>query len=104
MDASVIMTTVSSRDEAEALGSGLVAARLAACVQEVTIESRYRWKGEVHCDPEVLLLIKTARDRARQVVAHLEQTHPYDVPEILVLDASGGATGYLGWLEAETRG
>ncbi len=101
--AAVIMTTVSSTDEAAELGSGLVDKKLAACVQEITINSRYRWEGAVRCDPEILLLIKTAPDKVEELLSHLESTHPYEVPEILVLDVVGGSTPYLNWLRTETR-
>jgi len=42
-DYCVILTTTGSQEEAETLASGLVAARLAACVQQTPIRSTYRW-------------------------------------------------------------
>ena len=101
MSAAIVMTTVSTPEDAERLGQELVAERLAACVQEVSINSRYRWEGSVHCDPEILLLIKTAEERADDVVDFVSGAHPYDVPEILTIQA-GGSAAYLGWLSTET--
>lgn len=102
MDAAIVMTTVASDDDADRLASGLVGSRLAACVQQLRIESRYRWEGEVHVDPEILLLVKTAGDRVDQVREYLRGEHPYDVPEILVVEA-GGSAAYLEWLVEGTR-
>jgi periplasmic divalent cation tolerance protein len=102
MEAAIIMTTVSSEDDAERLASGLVGGRLAACVQQIRMESRYRYEAEVHVDPEILLLVKTAGDRVEQVQEHLRAEHPYDVPEILVVEA-GGSAAYLEWLVEQTR-
>lgn len=103
IEAAVITTTVSSQEEAARLGSSLVDQRLAACVQEIAINSRYRWDDEVRCDPEILLVIKTAPDRVESTIEALESAHPYDVPEMLVLDVVAGARPYLDWLRAETR-
>ena len=99
----IVFTTVSDAVQAAALSTGLLEARLAGCVQELAINSRYRWEGEIHNDPEVLLLIKTTKDREDDVVSFLEAEHPYDVPEIAVVAADRVAEGYLGWLVTETR-
>jgi periplasmic divalent cation tolerance protein len=101
MTATVVMTTVATSEDAAILASGLVEARLAACVQELPITSTYRWEGSVHRDPEILLLIKTTSGRAVDAVAHLEDRHPYDTPEIVTL-AADAARPYLAWLAEET--
>ena len=102
MEAAVVMTTVSDEAEAAALAAGLLEQRLAACVQQVPITSRYRWEGEVRADPEILLLVKAPGDRAGAVRAHLEAAHPYRVPEVLVVAAEASGP-YLAWMTAETR-
>ncbi|MFH1329196.1 MAG: divalent-cation tolerance protein CutA [Actinomycetota bacterium] len=99
----VIMTTVPGAEEAARLADHLIGERLAACVQEVPITSRYRWEGEICREPEILLLFKTAADRAAAAAACLEGAHPYEVPEVLVLETAGGGLPYLSWLTAETR-
>ena len=99
----IVFTTVSNAAEAEVIGTRLVEHRLAACVQEIPINSRYRWEGEVHHEAEILLLIKTAADREPDVVAMLTEIHPYDVPEIVVVAADRVAAPYRSWLVAETR-
>ena len=101
--AEIVMTTVSTADEAAALSAGLIEHRLAACVQELAITSRYRWEGEVQSDAEVLLLIKTAPDRTEAIKARLAAEHPYDVPEVLVVPTTGGGAAYLEWVAAATR-
>jgi periplasmic divalent cation tolerance protein len=99
-DAVIVMTTVEAPSD---IPRRLVDERLAACVQEVPIASTYRWDGEVTRATEVLVLIKTVADRSEAVVRWLEENHPYDIPEIVVLaDASARGT-YLGWLVGETR-
>jgi periplasmic divalent cation tolerance protein len=83
----------------------LVEERLAACVQAIaSVRSTYRWQGTLHTDAEVLLLIKTTRRRLDALKARLPGLHPYDVPELLVLEAVDGLPAYLDWLESATSG
>lgn len=103
MDAgAVIMTTVDSEELAASLAAVLLERRLAACVQQLEITSRYRWEGAVQCDAEILLLVKTSAAAAEAAVRAIEENHSYDVPEILVLPATGGLPAYLDWIAAET--
>ena len=98
-----IVTTVALGEDAARISEMLLRDRLAACVQEITIRSRYRWKDEIRCEPEVLLWIKTARDRAEAAVAAIRKIHPYELPEIIVLPIVGGLADYLSWIDLETR-
>ncbi len=86
------------------LARRLVDERLAACVNRIPgLRSVYRWRGELHEDAEVLLLIKTTRERFAALKSRLPQLHPYDVPELVAFDAVDGLDAYLGWVAAETR-
>ncbi|MCB1552646.1 MAG: divalent-cation tolerance protein CutA [Xanthomonadales bacterium] len=100
----VVMTTVADRGDADRIAGALVEARLAACVQCLTgVRSTYRWAGRVEQAEECLLLVKTAADRADAVATWLRAQHPYELPEILVVEARGGLSGYLEWVHRETR-
>jgi len=82
----------------------LVATRLAACVNIVPgVHSVYRWEGAVREDTEAMLIIKTVAGRCDELAAKIQDLHPYDVPEVLVLAATGGAAAYIAWVEAETH-
>lgn len=100
--AALLMTTVSSGKDADALASALVEGRLAACVQQVPIRSSYRWEGELAVEAEVLLLVKTTDEHADAAAAFLEEHHPYEVPEILVVRRVGASAPYLAWMVGET--
>lgn len=100
----VVLTTVGDRATADRLASALVEARLAACVQRLPgVTSTYRWEGKVESAEECLLLVKTAADRSDAVVSWLRARHPYELPEILVVEAGGGLSEYLEWVHRETR-
>lgn len=99
----VVLTTCGARDEAERIAESLVMSRLAACVQIANISSYYNWDGELHKDPEHLLLIKTRSDRYSEVEAAIREIHSYEVPEIVQLPIERGLASYLGWIAESTR-
>lgn len=98
----VVVLVTAPPDLAPELARSLVEARLAACVALSPIRSMYRWKGEVHDDEEVQLVLKTTRDRFEAIEAHLRAHHTYEVPELLMLPVQAGGEAYLRWLAAET--
>ncbi len=100
----VIMTTTGSREEARRLARSLVEGRLAACVQMMPVDSIYQWKGEMQEDAEILLLVKTRRDRYADVETHLRRHHSYEVPEILAVPVESGLAAYLAWVDGQTAG
>jgi periplasmic divalent cation tolerance protein len=104
-DVRLIVTTVDSAAAARTLATGLVEDRLAACVNVIPgVQSFYRWQGTVESAAEWLLLIKTTAARGEDCLKALAERHPYDVPEGLVLAASGGLAAYLAWVGESVGG
>lgn len=95
------MCAVDTRDEAEAIATALVDARLAACVQLMAIESVYRWEGALERASEVMLHAKTTQARLADAEALIKARHSYEVPEIIAVPIVGGSTDYLAWIESE---
>src|SRR5579871_6623374 len=101
-DARIVLTTVGTPEDAEKLSQELVERRLAACVNIVgPIRSVYRWRGEVHSDPEFLLVIKTTAEGAGQLRSVLKSLHPYELPECVELAIEAGSEDYLAWIAGE---
>jgi periplasmic divalent cation tolerance protein len=98
----MILTTVDSQEEAESLASMLVSEQMAACVQFTTIHSTYTWAGELHQDPEWLLLIKTRADLYPKVENALRAHHSYDTPEIIQVPILRGSAAYFAWIDENT--
>jgi uncharacterized protein involved in tolerance to divalent cations len=97
-----VLTTAASEAEADQIATALVSEKLAACVQFTPVRSRYVWKGELVKDDEVLLIIKSRRDRFEALAARIKALHSYETPEIVMLEIADGAPDYLAWLEAGT--
>jgi periplasmic divalent cation tolerance protein len=104
---SIIITLVAcpSQEVASALAKLLVDRELAACVQALpAVQSVYRWKGEVCIDEESLLIIKTTSDLKNDVQKAIEENHPYEVPEFVVIKAADVSEKYGAWLRGNVRG
>lgn len=98
-DAIIVLTTVGSDEQADAIASALVGERLAACVNIVPgVRSIYRWKGELARDDEWLLVIKTTTARFDAVRGRIRELHSYELPEILALPLVDGDAAYLEWV------
>lgn len=99
----VVLSTAPDAESADAISRILLEEHLAACVSRIPgVLSRFRWEGEVQDAEEVLLVIKTHASRAPDLTRRLQEAHPYDVPEILVLPVAAGLPAYLDWVRAET--
>lgn len=100
-DYCVVLTTYSNEDIGKKIITSLLESKLAACIQVQSIESFYHWKGEINCDNEKLLLIKTKKS----LYDNLEKTilihHDYETPEIILLPIEAGFSGYLDWINEE---
>ncbi|HZP25303.1 MAG TPA: divalent-cation tolerance protein CutA [Terriglobales bacterium] len=104
-NARIVLTTVGTPEDAEKLAQQLVERRLAACVNIVgPMRSVYRWRGEVHNDPEFLLLIKTTAEGAALLRSELKSLHPYELPECVELAIGEGSEEYLAWIAGEVSG
>lgn len=102
--AMVVMTTVDSEALAQTIGDRLLEARLAGCVQEIRIASRYRWEGRLKRDAEILLLVKTSKASVAAAMRCIEKHHSYEVPEVLAVPVTDGLSAYLQWLARESGG
>ena len=102
MSVLLALCTTPNDEVAAQLARSLVEERLAACVSRIGgVRSTYRWDGEIRDEAEVLLLIKTTRERFDALKSRLSALHPYDVPELIAFAAVDGLAAYLGWVATE---
>ena len=95
----VCLCTCPDRATGQRIAEALVAEGLAACVNVLPgVHSVYRWQGGVEHADEVLLLAKTTRARMDALQARLLELHPYELPELLAVEAAGGLPAYLDWV------
>lgn len=99
----VILVTAANRAEAEQIGQFLVEGKLAACCNIVDpIFSIFLWEGKTCQENEVLLIIKSVKNRFDAIVSEVKTLHSYDTPEIIALPIIAGSEEYLNWIKSET--
>ncbi|MFF5706516.1 divalent-cation tolerance protein CutA [Streptomyces sp. NPDC012794] len=102
-DIVIAQTTVDDEERARGLARGAVEERLAACAHvDAPLTAVYRWKGSVETATEWRVSYKTTRDRLPALAEWVARTHPYEVPEWIVLPVAGGSAAYLAWVAEES--
>jgi periplasmic divalent cation tolerance protein len=101
-DCVIVSTTVSSATAADELADAVIDSRLAACVQQMPVKSTYRWQGKIERAPEVLVVMKTRRELAEELMSFVRERHTYEVPELTVAAIVDGSPDYLEWITEET--
>ena len=95
----LILVTAPDLKCARKLAKIVLQARAAACVNLIPrLESHYWWQGKLASGREVLLLIKSTRAKLADLEKLVVANHPYDTPEFVVMQMSGGNERYLEWL------
>ncbi|MEO6364605.1 MAG: divalent-cation tolerance protein CutA [Luteimonas sp.] len=104
MTALVCYCACPDRDSATRISETLVSERLAACVNLVGgVTSVYRWQDGIERADEVLLLIKTTAVRLEPLRQRIVALHPYELPELIAVEAVGGSPAYLDWIHQHSR-
>lgn len=104
MTVRIVFCTCPDTASAERIADALVGERLAACVNLLpAVTSVYRWQGKVERASEIQLLIKTTADRLEALGARVAELHPYELPELIAVEARAGLPAYFDWVTAQTR-
>ena len=97
-----VYAVFANAEEGERIGRQVVEERLAACVNvHGAMRSTYRWKGQIECDAERQVVIKTTREQLAKLEARLRALHPYELPEFVAI-AAEASDAYANWVSAET--
>jgi periplasmic divalent cation tolerance protein len=105
MDTLVCLCACPDAGVAGRIARALVAERLAACANLLPgVRSVYRWRDAVEEADEVLLLVKTTRASLPALKARLVALHPYELPELLAVEATDGLPAYLQWIADNVGG
>ncbi len=96
----VILITAPTQGEAKSIGRCLVEKGLAACANIVPgIQSLFIWDGKFCQEEEILIIVKSTREKTKEIIDVVKEKHSYDVPEIIVLPIADGSKDYLNWLQ-----
>lgn len=97
---SLIITSFADKKSASAVIRQLVQEHAVACGSMIPAAlSIYEWQGKIEEANEVMVLLKTSHSKVEQAKLRLAELHPYEVPEIIALEASDVAPSYFRWLQ-----
>lgn len=103
-NAKLVLVTCPDLPSAHTLAEGLVSKKLAACVNIFpNVISVYEWQGQLEQQAECQLVIKTSETNWPELRSYVEQHHPYDIPEILLIDVEQGSVSYLAWMAEQLK-
>ena len=95
----LVMVTTPDHSMARKLAKIILQAEKAACINIVgNIESHYRWKGNLECEQESLMLIKTQGSCIQELQDLILKNHPYETPEFIAVPIQEGSKNYLDWI------
>ena len=69
----------------------------AVCVQHHKVTSTYKWEGKIQSENEWSLQIKVSDSNMQAVVNLIGETHPYDVPQVIMSEWES-SQDYLDWI------
>ncbi|WP_456474551.1 divalent-cation tolerance protein CutA [Candidatus Pyrohabitans sp.] len=100
----VVFITAKDAAQAREIARRLVEERLAACANIIEkVTSIYWWRGKLEEEEEVLILIKTLKEKVPAIIERVKELHTYEVPEVIALPIVEGSEDYLRWLEEEVE-
>ena len=99
-----VLTSTSSREEAQHIAARLVEKGLAACAQISAIESFYVWNDSLQKESEFRILIKTTALQYAAVEATIKELHSYDLPAIYAISVEEAHASYQRWVEKNSSG
>ncbi|MCL4143454.1 UNVERIFIED_CONTAM: hypothetical protein GTU68_039571 [Idotea baltica] len=98
----VLLTHVPDQNCAERIANALIAAKLAACVNIGSAgQSVYEWQGMIEMQTEIPIQIKTSQDCYTKIETLILEMHPYELPDIMILNVDGGFEPYLQWVNTQ---
>ena len=94
----LITTTFESRADAEKMANLLLEKRLIACAQiTAPVSSIYWWQGRIVTSQEYLLVMKSDESQYPELERLIQESHPYDIPEIIATTISHLSEKYRNW-------
>ena len=100
----VVLITAKDKKQARKISTGLIKAKLAACVNIVDkVDSVFFWAAKLDQVKESLLVIKSKQGKLPQIIKLVKSLHSYKVPEIIAIPIIAGDKPYLRWIDAAFR-
>lgn len=101
----LVYITCESNEQAKKIGTHLLKKRLCACVNIFEHMTPIYWwspkKGKLSEDREVVLIVKTVKEKFKAIEKEVTKIHSYSVPCIFSIKVDQVNKPYLEWLTGE---
>ena len=94
----ILISTISTLDEAKEISHNAIQEKFAACANILPVNSIYSWKNSVESSNEFLVIFKTTSSNVSKLRNFISNKHGYDVPEIIDFEVDNVNDSYLKWL------
>ena len=94
----IALTTEANTELAENLARELLTKKVASCISLNGIKSIFWWNDGLEESEEVQLIIKTTRSKLDLLIDTIEESHSYQLPEVLFWNTSASVK-YKNWVE-----
>lgn len=79
--------------------TALLKKKLIACANVMNYaKSYYLREGKIKKEEEKLILMKFSKEKKSELLSLIKKLHPYEIPELVILDPSEVDQGYLDWV------
>lgn len=100
----LVYMTAENEQAARRIGTALVEARLAACVNILgKVDSLFWWNTSVQSETEVAFIAKSTEANLRELTECVKALHTYEVPCVVALPIIGGNEEFIQWVQDETK-
>lgn len=99
----IIYVTCKDIEEAQKISQTLLGKKLVACANFFPIKSMYWWQDSISKDNEIALILKTRKEKFKEVEQEVKKLHSYERPCIITLDINGGSKEFLEWIKKEVK-
>ena len=97
----IVLMTAANRNEAKNIIRILLEEKLIACANmSEGISSFFWWKEKIDEEKEVLVLMKSSKDKFEKLSKRVIEIHSYEVPEILSIPIVNGSSTYMDWMKS----
>ncbi len=100
----LIYVTCKDIEEAKKISKALLEKRLVACTNFFPVNSMYWWNDSINEDNEIALILKTVKEKFKDVEKEVKKIHSYKCPCVISLGIKEGSKDYLEWLKKEIKG
>ncbi len=95
----LVCTSVNDKKIATEIANHLISNKYSPCIHIISNnESIYQWDNSIQVTNEYLLHIKSIKSKFNVIEKSIYDLHPYDIPEVVVIDITHISEKYFKWM------